>query len=221
MSTNIEAIKAKVVGGILTAPTMQDMNETVRRLTEKTFNTINKSFTTDTARDKSEVIFSDLKQDIANIIAKGNYTTDAILTELMAESGESFAALGDDVQKKVTDISAQISQDLLSELNKNKTQSTTTTASSTSDTTSYGNISVLGQTGVNPNFSRGPVSGASREPIKIDQNVKVDVDLLNVPPSITPAQIDKIIQEAIKNIKMVLNEQAFKNYMADPSKVYE
>jgi hypothetical protein len=51
--------------------------------------------------------------------------------------------------------------------------------------------------------------------------VKVDVDLLNVPPSITPAQIDKIIQEAIKNIKMVLNEQAFKNYMADPSKVYE
>jgi hypothetical protein len=221
MSTNIEAIKAKVVGGILTAPTMQDMNETVRRLTEKTFNTINKSFTTDTARDKSEVIFSDLKQDIANIIAKGNYSTDAILTELMAESGESFAALSGDVQKKVTDISAQISQDLLSELNTNKTQSTTTTASSTSDTTSYGNISVLGQTGVNPNFSRGPVSGASREPIKIDQNVKVDVDLLNVPPSITPAQIDKIIQEAIKNIKMVLNEQAFKNYMADPSKVYE
>jgi hypothetical protein len=221
MSTNIEAIKAKVVGGILTAPTMQDMNETVRRLTEKTFNTINKSFTTDTARDKSEVIFSDLKEDIANIIAKGNYSTDAILTELMAESGESFATLGGDVTKKVTDISAQISQDLLSELNKNKTQSTTTTASSTSDTTSYGNISVLGQTGVNPNFSRGSVSGASREPIKIDQNVKVDVDLLNVPPSITPAQIDKIIQEAIKNIKMVLNEQAFKNYMADPSKVYE
>jgi hypothetical protein len=43
MSTNIEAIKAKIVGGILTAPTMQDMNETVRRITEKTFNTINEA----------------------------------------------------------------------------------------------------------------------------------------------------------------------------------
>jgi len=209
MSTNIEAIKAKVVGGILTAPTMQDMNETVRRLTEKTFNKINESFTTDTARDKSEVIFSDLKEDIANIIAKGNYSTDAILTELMAESGESFAALSGDVQKKVTDISAQISQDLLSELNTNKTQSTTTTASSTSDTTSYGNISVLGQTGVNPNFSQGSVPAAPQKPVEVDGDIKVDVKFQNLPTSLTPEQI----AEVIKTFNMAVNEQSFKNYI--------
>jgi hypothetical protein len=70
MSNNIEAIKAKVVGGILTAPTMQEMNETVRRLTEKTFDTINDEFTTKTARDETQVIFSDLKDDIVNIIGR-------------------------------------------------------------------------------------------------------------------------------------------------------
>jgi hypothetical protein len=210
MSTNIEAIKAKIVGGILTAPTMQDMNETVRRITEKTFNTINKDFTTDTARDKSEVIFSDLKEDIANIIAKGNYTTDAILTELMAESGESFATLGGDVMGKVQNISAQISQDLLSELNKNKTQSTTTTASPTTTTSSYtGPITVDGPTGVNPNFSRGAVPTAPQKPIEVDGDIDVNVKFQNLPTGLTPEQI----AEVIKQFNMAINEGSFKNYI--------
>jgi hypothetical protein len=211
---NIEAIKAKIVGGILTAPTMQDMNETVRRLTEKTFNTINKDFTTDTARKGAENIFSDLEDDIVNIIGRGNYTPDAILTELMAGSGESFATLGGDVMKKVTDISSQISQDLLTEFKnfKNNTSSSTTTASPTTTTTtsSYtGPITVDGQTGVNPNFNRGSVPTAPQKPVEVDGDIDINVKFQNLPTGLTPEQI----AEVIKTFNMAINEQAFKNYI--------
>jgi hypothetical protein len=213
---NIEAIKAKIVGGILTAPTMQDMNETVRRLTEKTFNTINKDFTTDTARKGAENIFSDLEDDIVNIIGRGNYTPDAILTELMAGSGESFATLGGDVMKKVTDISSQISQDLLTEFKnfKNNTSPSTTTASPTTTTTtttsSYtGPITVDGQTGVNPNFNRGSVPTAPQKPVEVDGDIDINVKFQNLPTGLTPEQI----AEVIKTFNMAINEQAFKNYI--------
>jgi hypothetical protein len=212
---NIEAIKAKIVGGILTAPTMQDMNETVRRLTEKTFNTINKDFTTDTARKGAENIFSDLEDDIVNIIGRGNYTPDAILTELMAGSGESFATLGGDVMKKVTDISSQISQDLLTEFKNfknNTSSSSTTTASPTTTTTtsSYtGPITVDGQTGVNPNFNRGSVPTAPQKPVEVDGDIDINVKFQNLPTGLTPEQI----AEVIKTFNMAINEQAFKNYI--------
>jgi hypothetical protein len=212
MSTNIEAIKAKVVGGILTAPTMQDMNETVRRITEKTFNTINKDFTTDTARKDAENIFSDLSGDIEKIIAKGNYTSDAILTELMAESGESFATLGDGVAGKLEKISAQISQDFLTEFKnfKNNTSATTTTASPTTTTSSYtGPITVDGPTGVNPNFSRGAVPTAPQKPIEVDGDIDVNVKFQNLPTGLTPEQI----AEVIKQFNMAINEGSFKNYI--------
>ena len=230
MSTNIEAIKAKVVGGILTAPTMQDMNETVRRLTEKTFNTINEDFTTDTARKGAENIFSDLKDDIVNIIGRGNYTPDAILTELMAGSGESFATLGGDVMKKVTDISVQISQDLLTEFKnfKNNESPTTATASPTTTTSSYtGPITVDGQTGVNPNFKQGAVPTAPQKPIEVDGDIDVNVKFQNLPTSLTPEQI----AEVIRQFNIAINEGSFKDYIinlnktenkygAQPSNVY-
>ena len=214
MSKNIEAIKAKVVGGILTAPTMQDMNETVRRLTEKTFNTINDEFTTKTARDETQAIFSDLKDDIVNIIGRGNYTPDAILTELMAGSGQRFADLGDGVLEKVKNVSVQMSQDLLTEFrnfNNNASPSaTTTTASPTRTTTSYtGPITVDGQTGVNPNFNQGAAPTAPQKPVEVDGDIDVNVKFQNLPTGLTPEQI----AEVIKTFNMAVNEQAFKNYI--------
>jgi hypothetical protein len=229
-TTNIEAIKAKVVGGILTAPTMQEMNETVRRLTEKTFNTINEDFTTDTAREDAEKIFSNLSGDIKTIIGKGNYTPDAILTELMAGSGESFATLGGDVMKKVTDISVQISQDLLTEFKnfKNNESPTTATASPTTTTTSYtGPITVDGQTGVNPNFNQGAAPTAPQKPVEVDGDIDVNVKFQNLPTSLTPEQI----AEVIRQFNIAINEGSFKDYIinlnktenkygAQPSNVY-
>jgi hypothetical protein len=212
MSTNIEAIKAKVVGGILTAPTMQDMNETVRRLTEKTFNTINDEFTTKTARDETQVIFSDLKDDIVNIIGRGNYTPDAILTELMAGSGQRFADLGEGVLEKVKNVSVQMSQDFLTEFKNfnNNASPSTTTVSPTTTTSSYtGPITVDGQTGVNPNFNQGAAPTAPQKPIEVDGDIDVNVKFQNLPTSLTPEQI----AEVIKTFNMAVNEQAFKNYI--------
>jgi hypothetical protein len=212
MSTNIEAIKAKVVGGILTAPTMQDMNETVRRLTEKTFNTINDEFTTKTARDETQVIFSDLKDDIVNIIGRGNYTPDAILTELMAGSGQRFADLGEGVLEKVKNVSVQMSQDFLTEfknLNNNVSPSTTTVSPTTTTTSYTGPITVDGQTGVNPNFNQGAAPTAPQKPIEIDGDIDVNVKFQNLPTSLTPEQI----AEVIRQFNIAINEGSFKDYI--------
>jgi hypothetical protein len=212
MSTNIEAIKAKVVGGILTAPTMQDMNETVRRLTEKTFNTINDEFTTKTARDETQVIFSDLKDDIVNIIGRGNYTPDAILTELMAGSGQRFADLGEGVLEKVKNVSVQMSQDFLTEFKNfnNNVSPSTTTVSPTTTTTSYtGPITVDGQTGVNPNFNQGAAPTAPQKPIEIDGDIDVNVKFQNLPTSLTSEQI----AEVIRQFNIAINEGSFKDYI--------
>ena len=211
---NIEAIKAKIVGGILTAPTMQDMNEAVRRLTEKTFDTVNKKFTTPDAREDAEKIFSNLSGDIKTIIGKGNYSPEAILTELMAGSGESFATLSKDVITDITNMSVQISKDLLTEFenfkNNTPTTTTTTTASPTTTTASYtGPITVDGPTGVNPNFSRGSVPTAPQKPIEVDGDIDVNVKFQNLPTGLTPEQI----AEVIKQFNRSINEQSFKDYI--------
>jgi hypothetical protein len=134
----------------------------------------------------------------------------------MAGSGESFATLGGDVMKKVTDISSQISQDLLTEFKnfKNNTSPSTTTASPTTTTTtttsSYtGPITVDGQTGVNPNFNRGSVPTAPQKPVEVDGDIDINVKFQNLPTGLTPEQI----AEVIKTFNMAINEQAFKNYI--------
>ena len=79
----------------------------------------------------------------------------------------------------------------------------------TSDTTSYGNISVLGQTGVNPNFTQGSVPSGPQIPIEVDGDIKVEVQFQNLPTNLTPDQM----AEVIKAFNMAINEQSFKNYI--------
>jgi hypothetical protein len=227
MNNNVAAIKSAIVGGTLTAPTMQDMNESIRNITQRLYEKVGEEFTTEGMRDEVQGVFENARDDIKNIISSGNFTPEAIFGELMKGSGEDIKSLGLEAYNKILAISVDMSKELLAEFDnfgrgfKPSSPTTTTTAGPITVDGQTGPITVDGQTGVNPSFNRGAVPTAPREPIKIDQNVKVDVDLLNVPPSITPDQISKIIAEAIKNMKMVLNEQAFKNYMFDPSKVYE
>jgi hypothetical protein len=227
MNYNVAAIKSAIVGGTLTAPTMQDMNESIRNITQRLYEKVGEEFTTEGMRDEVQGVFENARNDIKNIITSGNFSPEAIFGELMKGSGENITSLGLEAYEKIKKISVEMSKELLAEFEnfgrgfKPSSPTTTTTAGPITVDGQTGPITVDGQTGVNPSFNRGAVPTAPREPIKIDQNVKVDVDLLNVPPSITPDQISKIIAEAIKNMKMVLNEQAFKNYMFDPSKVYE
>jgi hypothetical protein len=221
LNNNVAAIKAAVVGGVLTAPTMQNLNESIRTLSQKYVDRVSRDekFSTDSIRKKAEKIFEDIEGDITNIISKGTFSPDEILTELMAGSGLKLGDLGPELLKEVEGMSAEISTDLLAEYNKFKNRGTTATGGSPrtasigipapTETTSYGNISVLGQTGVNPNFSQGSAPAAPQKPVEVDGDIKVDVKFQNLPTSLTPEQI----AEVIKTFNMAVNEQAFKNYI--------
>ena len=221
LGNNVAAIKAAVVGGVLTAPTMQNLNESIRTLSQKYVDRVSRDdkFSTDSIRTKAEAIFEDLDEDIKKIIEKGTFSPDAILTELMAGSGLKLKDLPAELEKEVKGMSIELSADLLAEYNKFKSGGTTATGVSTTtsatgiptstDTTSYGNISVLGQTGVNPNFSQGSAPGSPQKPIEVDGDIKVDVQFQNLPTNLTSEQM----AEVIKAFNMAINEQSFKNYI--------
>jgi hypothetical protein len=221
LGNNVAAIKAAVVGGVLTAPTMQNLNESIRTLSQKYVDRVSKDekFSTDSIRKKAEKIFGDIEGDITRIISKGTFNPNEILTELMAGSGEKLTDLGPELLKEVEGMSAELSAELLAEYSKFKNRGTTATGVSTTtsstgiptstDTTSYGNISVLGQTGVNPNFSQGSAPGSPQKPIEVDGDIKVDVQFQNLPTNLTSEQM----AEVIKAFNMAINEQSFKNYI--------
>jgi hypothetical protein len=219
MNYNVAAIKSAIVGGTLTAPTMQDMNESIRNITQKLYEKVGEEFTTKGMRDNVQGVFENAREDIKNIISSGNFTPEAIFGELMKGSGANIASLGVEAYEKIKEISVDMSKELLAEFEnfgrgfKPSSPTTTTTSatgiSKTSDTTSYGNISVLGQTGVNPNFSQGSVPGSPQKPIEVDGDIKVDVQFQNLPTNLTSEQM----AEVIKAFNMAINEQSFKNYI--------
>ena len=229
LGNNVAAIKAVVVGGVLTADPLLKMNELLREVSTGVLEVINGEFETEGVRSNATKLLGGEKGIVASleeIMKDGKFDINEITKELFKGQAANFAELTKGGLDKIENISSGVKDLMEKKLAEMKlgaqssTKTSTTSAPATSDTNSYGNISVLGQTGVNSNFSRGSVPAFSREPIKIDQNVKVDVDLLNVPPSITPAQINEIIEKAIRQFKMAVNEQAFKNYIVDPSGVY-
>jgi hypothetical protein len=228
LGNNVAAIKAVVVGGVLTSDPLLKMNEVLREVTTDALKVINKEFKTEDVRNAATTLLggtTGLEASLSKIIADGDFDINEIYTELVKDQAANFATLGAGALGKIENISSGI-KDLLSKKlaeikagAESSTKTSVTSVPTTSDTTSYGNISVLGQTGVNPNFSRGSVSVASREPIKIDQDETVD--FIHPTANLTPAQINEIIDQTIRKVKMTLNEQSFKNFMADPSKVYE
>jgi hypothetical protein len=222
LSTNVSAIRGAIAGGVLTAEPIQDLDAVLREAFETVVGTINEKITTPGVRDKvTEALggLSGIKDKLTGIIAKGETDPGEILKELTAGAQDKLLSMGMGATEEFKTLALTLKDKLSGLMDKFEGGSTSTTTASPTTSSYTGPITVDGQTGVNPNFSRGPVSGSSREPIKIEQDVNVNFE--NPPSNLTPDQINKIIQEAIKNIKMVLNEQAFKNYMADPSKVYE
>jgi hypothetical protein len=225
MNYNVAAIKSAIVGGTLTAPTMQDMNESIRNITQRLYEKVGEEFTTEGMRDKVQGVFEDAGDDIKNIIKSGNFSPEAIFGELMKGSGENIKSLGDEAYKKIIAISVDMSKELLAEFDtygRRLTPSvptTTTTAGPITVDGQTGPITVDGQTGVNPSFNRGAVPTAPQKPIEIDHNLNINYQG-NGPNNLTPEQISKIIEEAVKQFKMAVNEQAFKNYIIDPSGVY-
>jgi hypothetical protein len=218
MQYDLAAIKAVIVGATLTSKPMTDINEVLRTA----YNTATKSFeeefpkTFQTAemRKEFEGIFEELnfKDEIKNIVSSGKFKPEEILTELMSNKEGKLYETANGAYDKLLNISKDISASLLPLLNEDKTQSTTTTASPT--TTSYGNVSVLGQTGVNPNFKQGAVPTAPQKPIEVDGDIDVNVKFQNLPTSLTPEQI----AEVIRQFNIAINEGSFKNYIINLNK---
>jgi hypothetical protein len=220
LSTNVSAIRGAIAGGVLTAEPIQDLDAVLREAFETVVGTINEKITTPGVRDKvTEALggLSGIKDKLTGIIAGGETDPGEILKELTAGAQDKLLSMGMGATEEFKTLTLTLKDKLSGLMDKFEGSSTSTTTAP--PTTSTGPITVDGQTGVNPSFNRGAVPTSPQKPIKIEQDVNVNFQ--NPPPNLTPDQINKIIAEAIKNIKMVLNEQAFKNYMADPSKVYE
>lgn len=228
LGNNVAAIKAVVVGGALTADPLLKMNQALREVTTDALEVINKKFESDDVRTEATRILgggTGLEASLTKIIAEGKFDADTIFSELVKDQSANFTELGLKALGGIKDISSSIKvllQEKLAEIKtgaQSSTKTSTTSVPTTSDTTSYGNISVLGQTGVNPNFNQRSVPITSQKSLKVD-DIGVNVNFQNTPPNLTPEQINEIIEKAVRQFKMAVNEQAFKNYIIDPSGVY-
>ena len=233
---NVAAIKAVVVGGVLTSDPLLKMNEALREVSTDALEVINKKFETEDVRKEATRILggeTGLTASLTKLMAGGDFDIKTIFSELVKDQSANFTELGKEALGGIMDISSSIKgllQEKLLEL-QGKTQTSTTTSATgiptSTDTTSYGNISVLGQTGVNPNFSQGSVPAAPQKPIEVDGDIDVNVKFQNLPTSLTPEQI----AEVIRQFNIAINEGSFKDYIinlnkkenkygAQPSNVY-
>jgi hypothetical protein len=218
IKNDIAAIRAVVVGGVLTAPTLQDLNETIREVTMEVGEAVSKEFSTKGVRTSAEDLLGNLKGNLQEIVKGGDFNPQTVFSKLMEGQTENLAKLGEEGKEKIMNISERVSATLLEKLagignnvptGQPISNNSGTNVSANTNTTTLGNISVLGQTGVNPNFTRGSVPTAPQKPIEVDGDIKVDVKFQNLPTSLTPEQI----AEVIKTFNMAVNEQAFKNYI--------
>ena len=228
LGNNVAAIKAVVVGGVLTADPLLKMNELLREVSTGVLEVINREFETEGVRSDATRILGGtegIEASLTKIMADGKFDINEITKELFKDQAANFAELAKGGLDKIENISSGVKDLMEKKLAEMKlgaqssTKTSTTSVPATSDTNSYGNISVLGQTGVNPNFSRGDVPAASQKPIEVE-DIDVNIKFLNLPPNLTPEQTTEIIKEALRQFKMSVNEQAFKNYIVDPSGVY-
>ena len=78
---NIEAIKATIVGGVLTADPLQRLNEGIREVTTDVLGVISKEFTTDDTRKAATKVLGGekgLEASLTKILAEGNFNPQTI-----------------------------------------------------------------------------------------------------------------------------------------------
>ena len=215
IKNDIAAIRAVVVGGILTAPTLQGLNETIRDLTMDIGQTISKEFSTEGVRVSSETLLGNLEKNISDIVTGGKFDPETVFSKLIEGQTENLAKLGEEGKEKIEKISEKISVRLLEEFTGVRTNASAGQPSPNNTGTNFplntntGTITVDGQTGVNPNFNRGACPTVPQKPDEVDGDIDVNVKFQNLPTGLTPEQI----AEVIKTFNMAVNEQAFKNYI--------
>jgi hypothetical protein len=215
IKNDIAAIRAVVVGGILTAPTLQGLNETIRDLTMDIGQTISKEFSTEGVRVSSETLLGNLEKNISDIVTGGKFDPETVFSKLIEGQTENLVKLGKEGKEKIEKISEKISVRLLEEFTGVRTNASAGQPSPNNTGTNFplntntGTITVDGQTGVNPNFNRGAFPTVPQKPVEVDGDIDVNVKFQNLPTGLTPEQI----AEVIKTFNMAVNEQAFKNYI--------
>lgn len=228
VANDVAAIRTAITGGVVTAPTLQALNEEIRNLTDEFMGSLtkDKDLQTSEIRKDVESIFSDLEGDLAKIVMGGNFSTEKIFEELLAGSGTKLQDLSEKSLNKITDISTKIAERLKEDFSNGRFASDTT--SSTEDKVSRTNtpvnttntsstrLSVEGLQASNSNMGEVETQ-AKTQNLNVEFGGKIpdiNVNFNNAPQGMTPQQIE----EWKKIFKSVVNEQYFRNYLI---KVYD
>jgi hypothetical protein len=220
-NADLAAIRTAITGGVVTAPTLQGLNEEIRKMTEEIGNVItnDKDLQIPEIRKEVDKIFSDLEGDLSKIVLKGNFEPEKIFEELI--SGERLQDLSQKTKDKIEDISIKIGEKLKEKFSNGLFESNTN--SSTEDKVSGTNtpvnstrLTVEGTQPITPSYGL-PTTLPKTQKLNVEFGGKIpdfNVNFKDAPQNMTPQQIE----EWKKIFKSVVNEQYFRNYLI---KVYD
>ena len=221
VAADVAAIRTSITGGVVTAPTLQSLNEEIRKLTEGVGNDItsNPNIQTKEVREEVDRIFSDLEGDLSKIVLGGNFEPEKIFETLIA--GEKLQELNQKTKETIEDISKKIGERLKEKFSDGQFESNTTSSTEdkvsrtntpvNSTNTSSTNISVEGLQASSSNTGLGSTQPNTRK-LNVEFGGKIpdiNVNFNNTPPNMTAQQID----EWKKMFQSVVNEQYFRNYL--------
>lgn len=221
VAADVAAIRTSITGGVVTAPTLQSLNEEIRKLTEGVGNDItsNPNIQTKEVREEVDRIFSDLEGDLSKIVLGGNFEPEKIFETLIA--GEKLQELNQKTKETIEDISKKIGERLKEKFSNGQFESNTTSSTEdkvsrtntpvNSTNTSSTNISVEGLQASSSNTGLGSTQPNTRK-LNVEFGGKIpdiNVNFNNAPPNMTAQQID----EWKKMFQSVVNEQYFRNYL--------
>jgi hypothetical protein len=101
IKNDIAAIRAVVVGGVLTSPTLQDLNETIREVTMEVGEAVSKEFSTMGVRTSAESLLGNLRGNIQEIVAGGDFDPKTVFSKLIEGQTENLAKLGEEGKEKI------------------------------------------------------------------------------------------------------------------------
>ena len=227
-NADLAAIRTVVTGGVVTAPTLQRLNEDLRTLTETVTGKFSDTFTTKDVRDQVQGIFSNLGGKLTDIVAGGDFSPEKIFEKLVEGNRTELDKLTTDNLDKLKNLAGDITKELITKfgtseyaglITRNRASSTPSGASvpvtSTTSATST-RLTVEGTQPITPSYGL-PTTLPKTQKLNVEFGGKIpdfNVNFKDAPQNMTPQQIE----EWKKIFKSVVNEQYFRNYLI---KVYD
>jgi hypothetical protein len=227
-NADLAAIRTVVTGGVVTAPTLQRLNEDLRTLTETVTGKFSDTFTTKDVRDQVQGIFSNLGGKLTDIVAGGDFSPEKIFEKLVEGNRTELDKLTTDNLDKLKNLAGDITKELITKfgtseyaglITRNRASSTPSGASvpvtSTTSATST-RLTVEGTQPITPSYGL-PITLPKTQKLNVEFGGKIpdfNVNFKDAPQNMTPQQIE----EWKKIFKSVVNEQYFRNYLI---KVYD